>query len=109
MHEGPSHYERRPSPPSDQGSDQLQTALQLLEAGIDQLLNSEGFVTYLRTVSRFHSYSFGNIALILAQRPDATHVAGYLRTAATTISTTARISRAPPLTARCAPIHPPTN
>ncbi|TAK28849.1 MAG: hypothetical protein EPO21_22090 [Chloroflexota bacterium] len=27
--------------------------------------------------ARFHRYSFGNVALILAQRPDATRVAGY--------------------------------
>ena len=77
MHEGPPRHEHRPSPPPDQGSDELQTTLQLLEAGIDGLLDSEGFATYLCTVSRLHSYSFGNIALILAQRPDATHVAGY--------------------------------
>ncbi len=77
MHEGLPHHEHRPSLTPKQGSDQLQTALQLLEAGIDHLLDSESFATYLRTVSRFHSYSFGNIALILAQRSDATQVAGY--------------------------------
>lgn len=27
--------------------------------------------------ARFHRYSFGNVALILSQRPDATRVAGY--------------------------------
>lgn len=28
-------------------------------------------------MARFHRYSFGNIMLILAQKPDATHVAGF--------------------------------
>ncbi len=28
-------------------------------------------------LTRFHRYSFGNILLILAQKPDATHVAGF--------------------------------
>jgi len=28
-------------------------------------------------LARFHSYSFGNVLLILLQKPDATHVAGF--------------------------------
>lgn len=32
---------------------------------------------WLAAAARFHSYSFGNTLLILAQRPDATAVAGY--------------------------------
>src|SRR5215207_4464348 len=32
---------------------------------------------WLRVAARFHSYSFSNTMLILAQRPDATQVAGY--------------------------------
>jgi len=32
---------------------------------------------YLRTMGRFRAYSMGNVLLIAAQRPDATHVAGY--------------------------------
>lgn len=43
-----------------------------LEAG-----NSEQFTAFLNAMSRFHKYSFGNIMLIMAQRPDATHVAGF--------------------------------
>ena len=38
---------------------------------------SEALTAYLAMMARFHKYSFGNIMLILAQRPDATRVAGY--------------------------------
>jgi hypothetical protein len=38
---------------------------------------SEALTRYLDTMARFHRYSFGNIMLILAQKPDATHVAGF--------------------------------
>lgn len=38
---------------------------------------SDQLVTYLKVLSRFHRYSFGNIMLIALQRPDATHVAGF--------------------------------
>lgn len=45
---------------------------QQLEAGDSQQLEA-----YLAAIGRFHRYSFHNIMLILAQRPDATHVAGF--------------------------------
>jgi hypothetical protein len=38
---------------------------------------SEAITRYLAVMARFHRYSFGNILLILAQRPEATHVAGF--------------------------------
>lgn len=38
---------------------------------------SDRLVRYLETMARFHRYSFGNVFLILSQRPDATHVAGF--------------------------------
>src|SRR5258707_7036206 len=38
---------------------------------------SEALKTYLRVMSRFHHYSWGNILLIYSQRPDATHIAGF--------------------------------
>lgn len=37
---------------------------------------SESLVRYLEFAAHFHSYSFGNVMLILRQRPDATRVAG---------------------------------
>lgn len=38
---------------------------------------SDALTQYLAAMSRFHQYSFGNIMLITAQRPDATLVAGF--------------------------------
>lgn len=48
-----------------------------LEEGIAALFQSQQYADYLRTMSRFHDYSFRNILLILAQKPDASLVAGY--------------------------------
>src|SRR5580704_6987552 len=38
---------------------------------------SDALRNYLAAMGRFHRYSLGNILLINAQRPTATHVAGY--------------------------------
>lgn len=38
---------------------------------------SEALTDYLGAMSRFHRYSLHNVLLIAAQRPDATHVAGF--------------------------------
>jgi hypothetical protein len=46
--------------------------IQQLEAG-----HSETLAAYLRSMARFHAYSFGNILQIARQCPTATHVAGY--------------------------------
>ncbi len=39
--------------------------------------NSAQMTAYLAAMGRFHSYSINNLFLIFAQKPDATHVAGY--------------------------------
>lgn len=43
-----------------------------LEAG-----QSEVLTRYLAAISRFHKYSLHNVLLIVLQKPDATHVAGF--------------------------------
>lgn len=52
---------------------------QALQSLTDALKNgkSEQLTRYLAMLARFHRYSFGNVLLILAQRPDASHVAGF--------------------------------
>lgn len=50
-----------------------------IEASIQDLFQSERYMDYLRTMSRFHRYSVNNTILIHAQRPDATLVAGFNR------------------------------
>ena len=49
-----------------------------IEAGIQDLFQSDKFADYLRTMSRFHNYSYNNTILIHMQMPSATHVAGFL-------------------------------
>ncbi len=48
-----------------------------LERGFQQVQTSEEYLSYLRTVSRFHKYSISNTMLIWLQSPDASHVAGF--------------------------------
>jgi len=51
--------------------------LDRLTEGITQLTSSDRWQDWLNMQSRFHHYSFNNTLLIMAQRPDATRVAGY--------------------------------
>ncbi|MBR4199980.1 MAG: hypothetical protein IKQ91_01720 [Oscillospiraceae bacterium] len=48
-----------------------------LETGIHDFMQSGKYQEYLRTMSKFHNYSFRNCVLIAMQKPDATYVAGY--------------------------------
>ena len=48
-----------------------------LQAGIQELYDSEKYRDYLCAMAKFHHYSFNNSLLIWAQRPDASAVAGY--------------------------------
>lgn len=57
--------------------DRLAETLRTLEEGITAVLDEEALPRYLTVMGRFHAYSFGNVALILAQAPNATRVAGY--------------------------------
>ena len=48
-----------------------------LSAAVAALTTSGAWLTYLRTMRRFHTYSAQNTLLIFRQRPDATQVAGF--------------------------------
>jgi antirestriction protein ArdC len=50
-----------------------------LDALAEQLASgkSDQLTRYLAAMGRFHRYSFQNLMLILSQRPEATHVAGF--------------------------------
>ena len=48
-----------------------------IEDGIQKLFQSDKYADYLRTMSRFHSYSVNNTVLIHLQKPNATLVAGF--------------------------------
>jgi len=53
-------------------SDALDTLARLLDQG-----HSEQLTTLLKTMARFHHYSWHNVCLIASQRPTATRVAGF--------------------------------
>jgi len=52
------------------------TALQQLAEALTKGKSQE-LTRYLALLARFHRYSFGNVMMIMAQRPSATHVAGF--------------------------------
>lgn len=59
-----------------QGKD-IDSIMQNLETGVAELFTSERYQEYLKTMTKFHNYSFNNTLLIAMQRPDATLVTGY--------------------------------
>ena len=59
-----------------QGKD-MDSIMKSLETGVADLFTSEKYADYLKTMAKFHRYSFNNTLLIAMQRPDATLVTGY--------------------------------
>lgn len=57
--------------------DKTKDALERLEKGIQELYNSGKYMNFLKTMSKFHNYSYGNSMLIYLQKPDSTYVAGF--------------------------------
>ena len=58
-------------------SEKLKEITDKLEQGIQDLFDSEKYTSYLKTMSKFHNYSFRNTLLIVMQNPQASYVAGY--------------------------------
>ena len=58
-------------------TDQLTIAHHRITDAVEQLTTGIDWQTMPDVAARFHTYSPNNIWLILAQRPDATRVAGY--------------------------------
>lgn len=48
-----------------------------LEAGVKEVFESEKYKAYLKAMSKFHRYSYGNVLLILMQCPEASMVANF--------------------------------
>ena len=55
----------------------VREVVEMLDAGVEEILDGEAFKRYLAFAARFHRYSSNNSLLILVQRPNATRVAGY--------------------------------
>jgi hypothetical protein len=71
-----------PSTPNPKQPQPRQTAKEVIAANLKELIaqleagRSDALTAYLDAMSRFHSYSFGNVLEIARQRPTATRVAG---------------------------------
>lgn len=59
-----------------QGKD-IDSIMQSLESGVEELFTSDRYQEFLKTMAKFHNYSFNNTMLIAMQRPDATLVTSY--------------------------------
>lgn len=59
-----------------QGKD-MDSIMQSLESGVEELFTSHRYQEFLKTMAKFHNYSFNNTMLIAMQRPDATLVTSY--------------------------------
>ena len=59
-----------------QGKD-MNSIMQSLESGVEELFTSNRYQEFLKTMAKFHNYSFNNTMLIAMQRPDATLVTSY--------------------------------
>jgi len=57
--------------------EKLKALTEKLESGVKAVFESEQYKTYLKAMSKFHKYSFGNIMLILMRCPNASAVAGF--------------------------------
>lgn len=74
---------RRPTTAQEQAradearTEKLKALHERLTEQVTALHTGQDWQRWLATAARFHTYSFSNVLLILAQRPDATAVAGY--------------------------------
>lgn len=62
---------------SEAKQEEVKKITEELENGIKNLFDSNEYTKYLKTLSKFHNYSFGNCFLIARQMPEATRVAGF--------------------------------
>ncbi len=58
-------------------TEKINESITALCAETDTAKQNETYRAWLRTLSRFYSYSFNNWLLIYTQRPDASRVAGF--------------------------------
>ncbi len=72
-----SELELLPAVDTAAGEHKIDSVLKQLKEGVEGIQQSENFRQFLLTMSKFHDYSIGNLILIMLQKPDATHVAGF--------------------------------
>ena len=55
----------------------MKTAIESISNGLATIETSDDWIRYLKFCSNFYNYSYGNIILIMMQRPNASFVAGF--------------------------------
>ena len=64
-------------PTTEATESKVENILKQLKAGVESIQPSDHFRLFLSTMGKFHDYSIGNLILIMLQKPQATHVAGF--------------------------------
>jgi hypothetical protein len=64
-------------PTTEATESKVENILKQLKAGVESIQQSDHFRLFLSTMGKFHDYSIGNLILIMLQKPQATHVAGF--------------------------------
>ncbi len=64
-------------PTTEATESRVEGILKQLKAGVESIQQSDQFRLFLSTMAKFHDYSIGNMILIMLQKPNATHVAGF--------------------------------
>jgi hypothetical protein len=64
-------------PTTEAAENKVEGILKQLKAGVESIQQSDQFRLFLSTMGKFHDYSIGNLILIMLQKPQATHVAGF--------------------------------
>jgi len=64
-------------PTTEAAENKVEGILKQLKAGVESIQQSDQFRLFLSTMGKFHDYSIGNMILIMLQKPQATHVAGF--------------------------------
>ena len=64
-------------PTTEATENKVEGILKQLKAGVESIQQSDQFRLFLSTMGKFHDYSIGNMILIMLQKPQATHVAGF--------------------------------
>jgi len=59
------------------GEKKIDAVMRQLKGGVEGIQDSPQFRLFLTTMSKFYDYSIGNQILIMIQRKEATHVAGF--------------------------------
>jgi hypothetical protein len=59
------------------GAYKIDSVLKQLKEGVEGIQQSQNFRQFLLTMAKFHNYSIGNLILIMLQKPEASHVAGF--------------------------------